>query len=327
MSSGTKLLTLSLAAILALGICLAGCTGTETPDGQAIPNETATKTAAPPEGGAVLKIATTTSLYDTGLLDMIEDTYEEKTGVDLQISSQGTGIAIELATRCDVDLLFVHSPSQEQDFLDAGYGINHRCIAYNFFQIVGPEDDPAGIAGMDPVEGFRVLYEKGTAGEPGVLFVSRGDNSGTHSKEKALWDMAGYDYETEVQGSGEWYIEAGRGMGETLVLASEKDAYTLTDEGTFLAFQTDLVLVPIIDQGDALLNRYSIMAVNPEHCPNVNIEAANNFIDWIISDEAKEMIGSFGVEDYGKALFTPLYPPECTTSPFNCTCAEPVSQA
>jgi tungstate transport system substrate-binding protein len=326
MSSETKLLIMSLAVILAFCICFAGCTGTETPDGQATPNATANETAAPPSGGAILRIATTTSLYDTGLLDMIEDTYEGQTGVDLQISSQGTGKAIELATRCDVDLLFVHSPSQEQDFIDAGYGINHRCIAYNFFEIVGPEADPAGIAGMDPVEGFRVLYEKGTAGDPGVLFVSRGDNSGTHSKEKSLWDLAGYDYETDVQGSGEWYIEAGKGMGETLVLANEKDAYTLTDEGTFLAFQTDLVLVPIIDQGDALLNRYSVMAVNPEHCPDVNIEEANNFIDWIISNETKDLIGSFGVEDYGKALFTPLYPPQCAASPFNCTCAGSVSE-
>jgi tungstate transport system substrate-binding protein len=326
MSSETKLLIMSLAVILAFCICFAGCTGTETPDGQATPNATANETAAPPSGGAILRIATTTSLYDTGLLDMIEDTYEGQTGVDLQISSQGTGKAIELATRCDVDLLFVHSPSQEQDFIDAGYGINHRCIAYNFFEIVGPEADPAGIAGMDPVEGFRVLYEKGTAGDPGVLFVSRGDNSGTHSKEKSLWDLAGYDYETEVQGSGEWYIEAGKGMGETLVLANEKDAYTLTDEGTFLAFQTDLVLVPIIDQGDALLNRYSVMAVNPEHCPDANIEEANNFIDWIISNETKDLIGSFGVEDYGKALFTPLYPPQCAASPFNCTCAGSVSE-
>ncbi|MDG6258015.1 MAG: substrate-binding domain-containing protein [Methanomicrobiaceae archaeon] len=321
MSDGINILRLSLAAILVLGICLAGCTGTENQDGQTTPNET----AAPPSGEQ-LRIATTTSLYDTGLLDRIEDTYEAQTGVDLQISSQGTGKAIELATRCDVDLLFVHSPSQEQAFLDAGYGTNHRCIAYNFFQIVGPEDDPAGIAGMDPVEGFRELYEQGTAEEPGVQFVSRGDDSGTHSKEKTLWDMAGYDYETDVRGSGEWYVEAGKGMGETLVMASETDAYTLTDEGTYLAFQGDLVLVPIIDQGDALLNRYSVMAVNPEHCPGVNIEEANNFIDWMISDEAKDLISSFGVEDYGKALFTPLYAPECTATPFNCSCAEPVSE-
>jgi tungstate transport system substrate-binding protein len=321
MSAGTNFLILSLAAILVLGACFAGCTGT-APDGQATPTETATETAAPPSGGGVLKIATTTSLYDTGLLDMIETTYEAQTGVDLQISSQGTGKAIELAKRCDVDILFVHSPAQEQAFIDEGFGINPRCIAYNFFQIVGPEADPAGIAGMDPVEGFKVLYEKGTAGEPGVLFVSRGDNSGTHSKEKALWDMAGYDYETEVQGSGEWYIEAGKGMGETLVLASEKDAYTLTDEGTFLAFKGDLVLVPIIDQGDALLNRYSIMAVNPEQCPDVNIDEADAFISWMVSDEAKDLIGSFGVDEYGKALFTPLYPPECTAPPFNCTCSE-----
>lgn len=321
MSTDTNVLPSLLVGVLMLGICLAGCTGT-APDGQTTPNATATGTTAPPSGGAVLKIATTTSLYDTGLLDLIEDTYEAETGVDLQISSQGTGKAIELATRCDVDILFVHSPTQEQDFIDQGYGVNHRCIAYNFFQIVGPEDDPAGIAGMDPEEAFNVLYEKGTAGEPGVLFVSRGDDSGTHSKEKTLWDLAGYDYATEVQGSGEWYIEAGKGMGETLVLASEKNAYTLTDEGTYLTFKTDLVLVPIIEQGDALLNRYSIMAVNPEQCPEVNIEEANNFIDWIISDEAKDLIGSFGVEDYGKALFTPLYPPECSAPPFNCSCAE-----
>jgi len=315
MNSTIRLSMACAASILLIAALLcAGCVAPEQQQAQA-------------SGGGTLKIATTTSLYDTGLLDAVEDFYENKTGVDLLITSQGTGKAIEIGKTGDVDILLVHSPSQEKAFMDAGYGVNQRCIAYNYFLIVGPESDPAKIKEMTPEAGFGKLITLGKNSTAGVAFASRGDNSGTHSAEKAIWKAAKLNYTADVQNSGTWYIEAGKGMGETLTLASEKGAYTLTDEGTFLAYkkQQDIKLVPIIDEGATLLNRYSIMAINSTLHPNVNSVEANRFINWIISDEGKQFIGDYGVETYGKSLFTPLTPAESNTTLFACDCSSPVT--
>lgn len=278
--------------------------------------------AADPE---VLRIATTTSLYDTGLLDELEMMYENTSAVDVQITAQGTGQSLDTARRGDVDLVLVHSPALEQEFIDEGYGINPRCFAYNNFLIVGPESDPAGIANMTPEDAFETLYSAGTNNTEGVVFVSRGDDSGTHNREQQIWEAIGYNYTEDIQDSGPWYLETGSGMGETLTVANQKDAYTLTDIGTYLAFKDQLDLVELVTEGDQLLNRYSAIAVNPEMAEGVNIDEANNFINWLISDETKEFIGDFGVEEYGQPLFVPLYAPECTEPPFNCTCAGPVN--
>jgi tungstate transport system substrate-binding protein len=273
----------------------------------------------------VLRIATTTSLYDTGLLDELELMYENTSDVDVQITAQGTGQSLDTARRGDVDLVLVHSPSLEQQFIDEGYGINQRCFAYNNFIIVGPESDPAGIANMTPEEAFRAIYIAGTNETEGVAFASRGDDSGTHTREQQIWATAGYNYTQDIQDSGSWYLETGSGMGETLTIANQREAYTLSDIGTYLAFQDQLSLIELVTEGDQLLNRYSAIAVNPESVQGVNIDEANNFIDWLISDETKEYIGNYGVEEYGQPLFVPLYAPECTEPPFNCTCAEPVN--
>ncbi len=295
----------------------AGCTVEDITNASGTP----TPTAGP---GGVLRIATTTSLDATGLWAEIEDTYEGMTGVDMQIIAQGTGQSLETGRRCDVDLVAVHAPTLEEEFIADGFGINHRCFAYNYFIIVGPENDPAGINGTEPVEAFQAIFEGGENGTPGIAFVSRGDNSGTHTQEQLLWEAAGYDYASDIQGS-PWYFETGQGMGETLVQANERNAYTLSDEGTYLSFRRDLDLVTLVGQGPELLNRYSVMAVNPEQCPDVNVEAANDFINWIISDEGKQMVGEFGQEEFGQSLFTPLNAPECQEEQFNCTCSEPVS--
>jgi tungstate transport system substrate-binding protein len=267
----------------------------------------------------VLRIATTTSLYDTGLLDELELMYENTSDVDVQITAQGTGQSLDTARRGDVDLVLVHSPSLEEQFISEGYGINERCFAYNNYIIVGPESDPAGIANMTPVEAFQAIYLAGTNNTEGVAFASRGDDSGTHTREQEIWEAAGYNYTTDIRDSGAWYLETGSGMGETLTLANQRDAYTLSDIGTYLALQDQLALVQLVTEGDQLMNRYSAIAVNPEMAEGVNIDEANNFIDWLTSDETKEFIGNFGVEEYGQPLFTPLYPPECTEPPFNCT--------
>ena len=272
-----------------------------------------------------LLIATTTSLYDTKLLDSIQDIYERETGVHLKITSQGTGIAIQVATRGDCDLLLVHSPSQEKAFIDQGLGINQRCFAYNYFEVVGPANDPAGIKGLTPEAAFTKIRALGLNNTPNVFFASRGDQSGTHTAEQAIWARAGFNYTKDVSTSGAWYLSLGKGMGETLTVAGQKGAYTLTDEGTFLSFKSQLNLVPLITNKPTLLNRYSAIAVNPAKNPNVNIVQADRFINWLTSAEGTQILTNYGKDKYGKALFTPLTPSVCTVTPFNCICSGVVS--
>lgn len=251
-----------------------------------------------------LKVATTTSLYDTKLLDLIEKKFEEKYNVSLDIVSGGTGIAIQYGERGDVDVLIVHDKARELKFIEDGHGLERRCIAYNYFYIVGPENDPAGIKGMNASEALTTIMEKGLENPDEAMFISRGDNSGTHAREKQLWKNAGYNY-SELNASGPWYVEAGQGMGATLMMSNEKQAYTLSDMSTFMAFKGNLTLVPLIEGGDELLNVYVAMAVNPAKHPGVNCEMANKFIDFLVSDEGQEIIATFGEEQYGQPLFFP----------------------
>jgi len=251
-----------------------------------------------------LRVATTTSLYDTGLWGYLEPKFEKEYRVELDIIYAGTGIALEWGRRGDVDVIIVHSKARELQFIAEGYGVKRVPFAYNYFLIVGPAADPAGIKGMNPEEAFKRLMEEGKKNPGQVQFVSRGDDSGTHQKEKAIWKSVGYDYEA-VQKSGVWYIEAGRGMGPTLLMASEKQAYTLSDLGTFLAYKGKLDLVPIIDKGNILLNIYSVIAINPEKHPKTKIEMANNLINFLTSPEIQKLIGNYGVKEYGRQLFTP----------------------
>ena len=187
-------------------------------------------TASPLPPQERLRVATTTSLYDTGLWGYLEPMFEEEYGVELDIMYAGTGKALEYGRRGDVDVITVHSKAREEQFIAEGYGVERVPFAYNYFLIVGPEVDPAGIKGLPPEAAFRELMDTGAGS-----FVSRGDDSGTHSREKKIWSEAGYDYEV-VRSAGAWYIEAGMGMGPTLMMASAKEAYTLTDLGTFLNY-------------------------------------------------------------------------------------------
>jgi len=253
-----------------------------------------------------LRVATTTSLYDTGLWEYLEPMFEEQCDVELDVMYAGTGKALEYGRRGDVDIITIHSKACEEEFIVEGYGVQRVPFAYNYFLIVGPAADPAGIKGMSPEGAFKKLMDFGSGS-----FVSRGDDSGTHSKEKSIWENAGYDYE-EVRNAGTWYIEAGTGMGPTLMMASEKEAYTLTDMGTYLAYKGKLELVPIVDKGDILLNVYSAIAVNPEKAPKTKIEMANNLINFLVSPEIQELIGDYGVEKYGRQLFTPCASAEPT---------------
>jgi tungstate transport system substrate-binding protein len=201
-----------------------------------------------------------------------------------------------------VDLLIVHDKAREVKFIQDGDGLERRCFAYNYFYIVGPADDPAGIKGLNASEAFQNIMENGLTEPDQVKFITRGDQSGTHSKEQSLWKAAGYNY-SEVNISGPWYVDAGSPMGATLIMANEKSAYTLTDMSTFMAFKGNMTLVPLIDGGDELLNVYSAIAINPEKHPGVNCRLANDFIDYLVSAECQEIIGTYGQEQYGKPLF------------------------
>jgi tungstate transport system substrate-binding protein len=301
MEGRRKILALIAIVAIATMAMLAGCINEETP--------VSTPTPTPAAAEQTLMLATTTSLYDTGLLDELTPLFEEQYNAELRIVYAGTGKALEFGQRGDVDVLTIHDRVREDQFIAEGYGINRRCFAYNYFLIVGPESDPAGITGMTPEDAFSTIMEKGKENAE-VQFVSRGDNSGTHAKEKAVWASAGLDYE-EVRNSSEWYVEAGSGMGPTLVMANEKSAYTLADVGTFIAFQGDIELVPLVEEGDILLNVYGAIAINPETHPYTNITMADNFINFLMSEKAQQIIAEYGVEEHGRPLFYPLADGKC----------------
>jgi len=295
-------LILVLSALVLISAIFAGCSSTTPSSAQ---NASATNSTAA-GGQEKLLIATTTSLYDTGLLSYLQPKFESQYNVTLSITAQGTGKAIEIAKRGDADVLLVHAPAQELAFMQSGNGLNRRSFASNSFIIVGPSTDPAGIANMTPEDAFTAILLKGTNKTPNVYFVSRGDGSGTQTAEMNIWKKAGFNYTTDVEKSGLWYIEAGQGMGATLQMASDKGAYTLSDEGTFLSYKNNLTLVPLITKGSSLLNIYSVMAVYNDKQPVEKIQLANEFINFLLSNQTQSDIGNYGVAQYGKSLFIPM---------------------
>jgi tungstate transport system substrate-binding protein len=246
-----------------------------------------------------LVVATTTSLFDTGLMDVITDHYRAEYGTHLYFISVGTGLALRHAERGDADAVLVHSPPCEIQFLEGGAGGVRRIIAYNFFAIVGPGDDPANIENLSPLEALKRIAQVG------ATWVSRGDRSGTHVTEKSLWRGAGFD--PALLRDEAWYLESGTGMGATLRIADEKRAYTLTDMGTYLKFRGGglIDLEVLVDKGRELLNVYSVMAVNPGPHPHLNFDGAIRFIEFLVSSEGQEIIGEFGREKFGRPLFYP----------------------
>jgi tungstate transport system substrate-binding protein len=260
-----------------------------------------------------LIISTTTSLYDTGLLDEIEKKYEATHSVDINIISAGTGIAIQHAQNGDADVILVHAPSVEKTFLEDGYGLNRKIIAYNFFTIVGPSDDPAEIEGKTAKDALKsiVAYGESLTDQSGQtkIWVSRGDNSGTHTKEQSLWKAAGYNY--TLISAEPWYASVGSGMGDTLNVTDQKSAYTLADIGTYLKFWKDgiISLIALLTEEKSLLNVYSVMAVNQTMPANqtlherINYADAMDFIKYLVSDETQQFIENYGKATYGQSLF------------------------
>ncbi|MCA9922066.1 MAG: substrate-binding domain-containing protein [Anaerolineales bacterium] len=242
-----------------------------------------------------LILATTTSTNDSGLLDFILPDFEAQTGIRVDVVAVGTGQALALGENGDADVLLVHARAREDAFMEAGHGIRREDVMYNDFVIVGPADDPAGIRGKN--RAGRAFEEIMAAEAP---FVSRGDDSGTHTKEKSIWADAG------LEPAGDWYIAAGQGMGAVLTMADELQAYTLSDRATYLARTLTGTNLEIMVEGDSILfNPYGVMAVNPDKGNHIQNDLANQFIDWLISVPTQEMIAQFGIEEFGSPLFTP----------------------
>jgi tungstate transport system substrate-binding protein len=257
------------------------------------------------QGKETLTISTTTSLYDTGLLDAIKDTYEqEHPNVILAFISAGTGIAITHAKNGDADMILVHSPSQELAFMNESYGVNRKIFAYNYFTIVGPSADVADVNNTDPITALQAIYAYGHSHNTS-LWVSRDDLSGTNSKEIALWKEAGYNY--TLLKDEPWFVSSGQGMGTTLNLADEQSLYTLSDIGTYLSYKAQALisLEQLIAEGQDLLNVYSAIAVNSTTVTSVKFSLAMAFIQWIVGSTAQQLIADYGVADYGQGLFFP----------------------
>ena len=242
-----------------------------------------------------LILATTTSTQDSGLLDVLIPVFEKKTGYFVKTIAVGSGQAMAMGQKGEADVLLVHSPDAEKKFMAEGSGVNRLIVMHNDFIVVGPPADPAAIKGaMSTVEAFKKIAAAGS------LFMSRGDNSGTHAKEQGIWKAAGIKPEGQ-----KWYQQTGLGMGQTLNVAAEKKGYTLADRGTWLSMQQKLGL-PILKEGDPiLLNVYHVIGVNPAKWPKVNTEGAKAFSDFMLSAETQGIVKTFGVEKYGGALFFP----------------------
>lgn len=285
---------LCLIVLLAAG-CTTAATPTEAPAPVAteVPAE-APATEVPPEPQELI-LATTTSTQDSGLLDYLLPKFTEETGVTFKVVAVGSGQALQLGKDGNADVLLVHSPAAEKDFMAAGDGVRREDVMYNDFVILGPSADPAGIKGLtSAVDAFKKLAETKST------FISRGDDSGTHSKEKSVWTKA------EITPEGSWYVSAGQGMAEVLTMADEQQAYTLSDRATYLTRKNTGLTLDIMVEGDAaLFNPYGVIAVNPAKNPAIKADLANQFIDWIISVPTQEVISQFGIDTFGGSLFTP----------------------
>ncbi len=268
-----------LLAFLTVLLSLTACGGTDQ--------------AAAPSDEKSLILATTTSTQDSGLLDVLLPAFAEDTGWQVKPLAVGSGQALELGRRGEADVLLVHSPKAEEEFVAEGAAGRRTLVMHNDFVLVGPADDPAGITGVPAGDAMRKIADSAAG------FVSRGDDSGTHAREKQLWER------NEIVPSGQWYRATGQGMGATLRVASETGAYTLTDRATFLSQQDNLAL-EVLNEGDAsLLNVYHVIEMTTKAGERVQPDGAKAFADWITGDAAQKMIGEFGEEEFGQALFVP----------------------
>jgi tungstate transport system substrate-binding protein len=240
-------------------------------------------------------LATTTSTENSGLLTYILPQFEKKYNAKVEVIAVGTGQSLEIASKGDADVVLVHARAKEDAFMEAGHGLYRLDVMYNDFIIIGPEEDPAGIKGMsDAVAAFTKIAQSQST------FISRGDDSGTHTKELEIWTKAG------LEPSGAWYVSAGAGMEQVLTMAQEKRAYTLADRGTYLARTLEGLDLPILVEGDAILfNPYGVIVVDPKAHPGVNSDLADKFARWLTSVDTQKLIGQFGMKEFSQPLFYP----------------------
>jgi tungstate transport system substrate-binding protein len=239
-------------------------------------------------------VASTTSTQDSGLFGYLLPIFKAKTGIEVKVIAQGTGQALDTARRGDADVVFVHAKSQEEKFLAEGFGVKRFDVMYNDFVLIGPRGDPAGVKGKDIETALKTIQAKGTP------FISRGDRSGTHAAELALWKQAGIDL---AAGKGPWYREIGQGMGAALNAASGMNGYVLSDRGSWISFKNRGDLQIVVEGDKRLFNQYGVMLVNPEKYPSVKKELGQAFVDWLISPEGQAAIAGYKID--GQQLFFP----------------------
>ena len=284
-----KVLAIGLALVMLLSFAACG--------GKKEEATTAQSTTAAAPANAVIRLSTTTSVNDSGLLPYLLPVFEKETGYKVEVQSAGTGAAIQKAEDGNADLILVHAKQSEEEFLAKGFGVERLPFMYNYFVIVGPKDDPAGIKDCkDAASAFAKIQQSGSK------FVSRGDDSGTHKAELKIWGEG----KAPDPAKADWYISAGKGMGDCLTMANEMGAYCLTDKATYLSMQKDLKLDILLEKGEDMKNTYSLIAVNPEKVDGVNEEGAKALIDWMLGDEASKLIADYGQKEYGVSLFTLL---------------------
>lgn len=239
-------------------------------------------------------LATTTSTQDSGLLDVLVPMFEKESGYQVKTISVGSGQAMKMGEKGEADVLLVHSPDAEKNFMTGGFGVSRRLVMHNDFVIVGPASDPAKIKGISAADAMKRIAQSGT------IFISRGDNSGTHAKEKGLWKGAAINPE-----GNKWYQQTGLGMGQTLNVAAEKKCYTITDRATYLALKKNLGLEILVEGDGKLLNVYHVIELNPVKSPKINIPGGKAFADFMVAKKTQQVIGRFGVDKYGAPLFFP----------------------
>lgn len=294
---------LAILMVLNLVIGLAACSqAPAAPAASAAPSEFASEPATEPEPSApeipanpVIRLSTTTSVNDSGLLPFLQPEFEADTGYKLEVTSAGTGAAIEKGRTGDADALLVHAKASEEEFIEQGFATERIPFMFNYFVIVGPADDPAGVAAAgNATDAFKAIAE----GK--YPFISRGDDSGTHKAELNIWKAAELSPNPETD---KWYISVGSGMGACITMASEQQAHVLTDKATYLAHGKKDSLKLLLEKSDEMKNTYSMLAVSPEKWPDTNIDGANAFIEWMQSEKATKLINEYGVKEYGEQLF------------------------
>lgn len=281
-----------LALLMVFALMLSGCTSTLEAEPVPEPEtEQANQEVTTPENPDII-LATTTSTQDSGLLDVLIPMFEEQTGFRVKTIAVGTGQALAMGEKGEADVLLTHAPASEKPLVESGAVTNYQLVMHNDFILVGPSSDPAKVKDLKSVaDAFKAISETSS------IFVSRGDDSGTDKKEKGIWK------DINIPNEGSWYQETGQGMGQTLNIASQKEGYTLTDRATFLAQKDNLQLEIAVQGEKSLLNIYHVMQVNEEKFPKVNADGAKAFVEFMIDSKTQDIIGEFGMDEYGEPLF------------------------